>query len=91
LWIDGLQLGGRAANDVEDFAGGGLVFERFRELPCAFGELARPRLHLVEQPRILDGNHGLVGEGLEEVDLPIRERPRLPAHDANHSDGVSIA
>ena len=27
------------------------------------------RLHLLEQPRILDGDDGLVGEGLHQFDL----------------------
>ena len=28
------------------------------------GEIAVARLHLLEEPRVLDGDHGLVGEGL---------------------------
>ena len=35
-----------------------------------FAELGGARLHLVEQPHILDGDHRLVGEGLDELDLP---------------------
>ena len=27
------------------------------------------RLHLLEQPHILDGDHRLVGEGLQQLDL----------------------
>ena len=34
----------------------------------------RARLHLLEQPRVLDGDHGLVGERLEQIDLPVGER-----------------
>ena len=37
-----------------------------------FGQLARARLHLLEQPRVLDGDDGLVGEGLEQLDLRCR-------------------
>ena len=29
-----------------------------------FREIARPSLHLIEQPDVLNGDHGLVGEGL---------------------------
>ena len=36
-----------------------------------FLEVARLRLHLVEQPRILDRDHGLVGEGLDQLDLAL--------------------
>ena len=32
-------------------------------------EIARARLHLVEQPHVLDGDYGLVGEGRNEFDL----------------------
>ena len=39
------------------------------------GELARARLHLLEQPHVLDRDHGLVGEGLDDLDLARRESP----------------
>jgi hypothetical protein len=42
---------------------------------------------LVEQPRVLDGDDGLIGEGLEQGDLPFGEEPRLGASQrdrANH-------
>ena len=34
-------------------------------------------LRLVEQPRILDGDHGLVGEGLQQLDVVVGERAGL--------------
>src|SRR5262249_19518140 len=42
---------------------------------------------LVEQPDILDGNHSLVGEVLDKLDLPVTERAHLLAvndNDAKH-------
>ena len=36
-------------------------------------------LHLVEQPRILDGDDGLVGEGLQQFDVLVGERAGPPA------------
>ena len=33
-------------------------------------------LHLVEQPHVLDGDHRLVGEGLNQLDLLVGERFR---------------
>ena len=36
-----------------------------------------PRLHLLEQPRVLDGDHGLVGEGRDQLDLLVGERLHL--------------
>jgi hypothetical protein len=32
------------------------------------------RLQLLEQPHVLDGDHGLVGEGLEQRDVLVGER-----------------
>ena len=43
-----------------------------------FGELGGARLHLLEQPRILDRDDGLVGEGLDELDLLSVKWPGLP-------------
>ena len=37
-------------------------------------QLALARLLLLEQPRVLDGDHGLVGEGLNKFDLLVGER-----------------
>ena len=37
-------------------------------------QLARACLQLGEQARVLDGDHRLVGEGLQELDLRLRER-----------------
>ena len=37
------------------------------------GEVAVARLHLLEQPRVLDGDDGLVGEGLDKLDLLVGE------------------
>ena len=38
------------------------LFQRF----CQF---ARARFHTFEQPHILDGDHGLVGKGFNQLDL----------------------
>ncbi len=62
---DRLQVALRPADDLQDLGGRGLPLERF--------------LGLVEQARVLDGDHRLVGEGLEERDLIVRERG-LPRH-----------
>ena len=42
----------------------------------AIGEFALAHLHLVEQPRVLDGNDRLVGEGGDQLDLLVGEWPR---------------
>ena len=40
------------------------------------------RLHLLEQPRVLDRDHRLIGEGLQQIELTLGEfRMRLPRDD----------
>ena len=60
-----LQIEGRTADDLQHVGGGGLLLQRFA--------------HLVEQPRILDRDNGLVGEGLEQRELLVGERPDVLA------------
>ena len=57
-----------------------------RLLPQRLGQLARARLDLVKQTHVLDRDHGLVGEGGDQLDLFARERPDdVPRHD-DHAD-----
>ena len=55
------------------------IFERARQFAGA-------RLHLVEQADILDGDTGLVGERLDELDLPRREVPHFGSRQREHAD-----
>src|SRR5262245_57907208 len=54
-----LDTGRRAPNHAKDVAGGRLLFERDSKL-CI------PSADLFEKARIFDGNHCLVGEGLQQ-------------------------
>ena len=63
---DGLNFGLRLADDSQDLAGRGLLVQRHGKIAIAF-------LKLREQPDILDGDHRLIGEGLEQGDLRVRE------------------
>ena len=47
-------------------------------------------LDLFEQPHILDGDDGLVGEGFEQRDLLVGEGPHLRAAYMNRSDRTSL-
>ena len=58
-----------AADDLEHVGSGGLLLERF-------AQIARACLHLVEQPHVLDRDHGLIGEGRNQFDLFFRKRSR---------------
>jgi len=34
-------------------------------------EFARPRFQFLKQAHVLDGDHGLVGKGLNQINLPL--------------------
>ena len=65
-----LQLAGRTADDLEHLGGRGLLLQRLGEIVGALAQL-------VEQPRVLDGDHGLRGEVLDQLDLLVGERAYL--------------
>ena len=79
---DGLQVAHRVGNDLQHLGGRGLLLQRL-------AKIARPRLHLVEQPHVLNRDHRLVGKGAGEFDLSVGERPHpgAPNHD-DADDGV---
>src|SRR5262249_36807423 len=62
----------RAGDNLEDFAGG--------------RQVTITRLQLLEEADVLDGDHGLVGEGLEQGDLPVVERQYLGSADRDRAD-----
>jgi len=79
-----LQIEGRAADDLQHLGGRGLKLQRLRQI-------ARARLHLVEQPHVLDRDDGLVGKGLHEFDLALGEGPRLRAHQREDAFEFAVA
>src|SRR5262245_33986419 len=79
-----LQLARRAANDTEDLGCRSLLLERL-------GELARARLHLVEQPHALDGDHRLVGKRGDQFDLLVGERLDGEPREHEHADRLALA
>ena len=78
------DIGRRGSDNLEDIAAAGLISQRL-------AEIARARLYLVEQLHIADGDHGLVGKGLQQLDVMGRECAGLLAGDADQSDGNPIA
>src|SRR5262249_19252012 len=62
----------------------GLMFERF-------GELARARLHLVEQPQVLDCDHRLVGERRDQFYLLVGKRPHCGSLQDDDADRSAFA
>ena len=71
-----LQIERRAADDLEHVGGGGLLLQGLAQL--------------VEQARVLDGDDGLIGEALEQLDLPVAEWADFLAVDADGSDQLVI-
>jgi hypothetical protein len=64
---DRLHVRGRAADDTEHLGGCGLMLQGLAQFCVTLAEF-------LKQPHVLDGDHGLVGEGFDEIDLPIRKR-----------------
>jgi hypothetical protein len=79
----GLEVEGRAADRLEHFAGRRLLLQ-------ALGEVAVANLALLQQAGIVDGDHRLVGEALEELDPPVGERRRLASEYHDRPDGVAV-
>src|SRR5688572_6027528 len=67
----------------EAILGGPEIFERARKL-------LRARLHLLKQTDIRHRNHRLVGEGLDELDLPVGKRLDSFAEKHDHADDMAI-
>ncbi len=84
---DGFQHGFKieaGAHRLADFA------QRFHFLD-RLHQLARAFLQFLEQSDVLDGDDGLVGEGLEERDLLVSERSNLRSANQDSSNGNTFA
>ena len=71
-----LKVECRTADDLEHVGGRGLLLQRFAQF--------------IEQARILDGDDGLGGKILHQLDLLIGERPHLLAIDADHTNKLVL-
>ena len=56
-----------------------------------FREVARACLHLLEQTDIADGDHGLIGEGLQQGNLFIAERVNFRSAKDDHPDALALS
>jgi len=66
------KIARRAVDDLKDLGGRGLLFER----------LAR----LGDEPRILDGDHSLVGKAFHQCDLAVAESANRVTVDHKHAE-----
>src|SRR5262249_59949192 len=71
-----LQLAGRACDDAQHIRGRSLLLKRLPQL--------------VEQPRVLDRDRGLVGKGLHQGDLLLREGLHLTAPNGDDSNKIRL-
>ena len=79
----GLQVEGGTADHLQHLAR--------RRLPGEHvGQIAVPRFELLEQADVLDGDDGLVGEGLQQLDLAVGEGPGLGARHPDDADGSAF-
>jgi hypothetical protein len=73
----------RRAHGPADLAQRGQLLDRLRQL-------ARTGLQLREEPNVLHGDDGLVGEGLQQLDLALGERPGLGSDHHYDADGSTL-
>jgi hypothetical protein len=73
---DRRKLARRAGNDAEHLSGGGLLLQRFAQF--------------VEQPGVLDGDDGLVGEVRKQSDLLLGEGAHLLPVDGESANQLII-
>jgi hypothetical protein len=73
---------GRPADDLQDVGSGRLLLQRLCQpaLACLFR---------LKQPGVLDGNDSLVGEGLEQRNLPVTEQSDFHAPNENHANSLA--
>src|SRR5262249_52588831 len=70
------QIERRATDDLEHIGSRSLLLQRFAQL--------------VEQACVLDGDHGLSGEILQQLDLLVGERPHLLAIDNDYANRLVL-
>ena len=74
-----LHVGRRAADDAEHLGRRRLMLQGLAQFCIAL-------LQFFEQPHVLDGDDGLVGEGFQQSDLLLREWADCGAPDQNNAD-----
>src|SRR5262245_64805993 len=79
-----LSIGWGLRDHPQDLAGGRLLLERL-------GEVGVLGLQLGEQPRVLDGDGRLVGEGLGQRDLAVAERSHFVPVDEDDAEELGRA
>ena len=74
---------GELRNDAEHLRGRGLLLQRLAQIVGALAQL-------VEQPRVLDRDDGLLGKVLHQLDLLVGERAHLLPVNADRADQLVL-
>ena len=72
--------------EIERRADGAADITERGQLVHRASQVVRPSLQFREQPYVLDGDHGLIGERLEQIDLRVGERGGLGPNDVDSAD-----
>ena len=88
---DRLHVRRRPADHTQDLRRRRLLLEGLGDLSVGLSERPVLLLQLGKEPHVLDGDHRLVREGLQQVHEMIRERAGLGAGDGNGPDELPIA
>ena len=78
-----LKIESRAADDLQHLGGRGLLVQ-------CLGQLARALLLGIEQPHVLDCDHRLIGEGLQQSDLGVGKRSDVLTRNRDRPDGMTV-
>src|SRR5262249_22100576 len=81
-----LYVSRRLADHAQDLGRGRLLVQGFAHLGMGLRERRVLLLQLREQPHVLDGDDGLVGEGLEKCGLAFGERSGLGTPNGDAAD-----
>ena len=81
---DRLNVRGRAADDAEHLGRCRLMLQGLAQFRVAL-------LQFLEQPHVLDRDHGLVGKRFEQVDLLVGEWTDFGSADIDHPDRYFLA
>ena len=80
----GLEIAGRAGNDLQHLRCGRLLLQRLRKL-------ARALLLGLEQPRVLDRDHRLIGESRDQFDFAVGEGVDAASREPDGADRLTLA
>jgi hypothetical protein len=88
---DGLNVYRRATDHAQDLARRRLLLEGFDNLSMSLCKREVLFLQLGKEADVLNGDYGLVGEGLQQLDLPLGEQACLGAPEEDHPDCLICA